>query len=82
MLEASESVRRNRQHDVAHGDVEVTAKHEVRRNEYEPAARNGRTKETSALTWAEMRPLAALAGLVALTVGTLAVAHRMSPFES
>jgi NAD(P)-dependent dehydrogenase (short-subunit alcohol dehydrogenase family) len=41
----------------------------------------GRTKETSALTWAEMRPLAAVAGLAALALGALALANRVSPFE-
>ena len=41
----------------------------------------GRTKETSALTWAEMRPVAAVAGLAALALGALAIANRVSPFE-
>jgi hypothetical protein len=42
---------------------------------------HGRTKETSVLTWAAMRPAAAVAGLVALMVGAVAVANRVSPFE-
>jgi NAD(P)-dependent dehydrogenase (short-subunit alcohol dehydrogenase family) len=41
----------------------------------------GRTKETSALTWAQMRPAATVAGLVALMFGAVAVANRVSPFE-
>ena len=41
----------------------------------------GRTKETSALTWAQMRPAATVAGLVALAFGAFAVANGMSPFE-
>ena len=41
----------------------------------------GRTKETSALTWAEMRPAATVAGLVALIFGAFAIANRVSPFE-
>jgi NAD(P)-dependent dehydrogenase (short-subunit alcohol dehydrogenase family) len=41
----------------------------------------GRTKETSAFTWAQMRPAATVAGLVALALGAFAVANRMSPFE-
>ena len=41
----------------------------------------GRTKETSALTWAELRPVAAVAGLAALALGALAIATRVSPFE-
>jgi hypothetical protein len=41
----------------------------------------GRTKETSAVTWAEMRPAAAVAGLVALMVGAFAIANRVSLFE-
>ena len=41
----------------------------------------GRTKETSALTWAEMRPAATVAGLVALMVGAFPIANRVSPFE-
>jgi len=42
---------------------------------------HGRTRETSALTWAAMRPAATVAGLVALMVGAIAVANRVSPFE-
>ena len=42
---------------------------------------HGRTKETSVLTWAAMRPAAAVAGLVALMVGAIAIANRVSPFE-
>jgi NAD(P)-dependent dehydrogenase (short-subunit alcohol dehydrogenase family) len=41
----------------------------------------GRTKETSAVTWAEMRPAATVAGLVALIIGALAIANRVSPFD-
>jgi NAD(P)-dependent dehydrogenase (short-subunit alcohol dehydrogenase family) len=41
----------------------------------------GRTKETSLLTWAEMRPLVAVAGLAALALGALAIGNRVSPFE-
>jgi len=41
----------------------------------------GRTRETSVLTWAAMRPAAAVAGLVALMVGAIAIANRVSPFE-
>jgi NAD(P)-dependent dehydrogenase (short-subunit alcohol dehydrogenase family) len=41
----------------------------------------GRTKETSAVTWAEMRPAATVAGLVALIFGAFAIANRVSPFE-
>jgi hypothetical protein len=36
---------------------------------------------TSAVTWAEMRPAAVVAGLVALMVGAFALANRVSPFE-
>jgi len=43
---------------------------------------HGRTRETSVLTWAAMRPAAAVAGLVALMVGAIVVANRVSPFES
>ena len=32
-------------------------------------------------TWAEMRPAATVAGLVALMFGALAIANRVSPFE-
>src|SRR6185503_18387996 len=41
---------------------------------------HGRTRETSVLTWAAMRPAAAVAGLVALMVGAVVVANRVSPF--
>lgn len=41
----------------------------------------GRTRETSALTWAQMRPAAAVASLVALMFGAFVVANRVSPFE-
>ena len=41
----------------------------------------GRTKETSALTWAAMRPAATVAGLVVLMFGAFAIANRVSPFE-
>jgi hypothetical protein len=33
------------------------------------------------LTWAEMRPAATVAGLVALIFGAFAIANRVSPFE-
>ena len=42
---------------------------------------HGRTKETSVLTWAAVRPAATVAGLVALMVGAVAIANRVSPFE-
>lgn len=41
----------------------------------------GRTKEPSALTWAEMRPAATVAGLMGLILGAFAIANRVSPFE-
>ena len=59
-------------------------------NLYQPLAHDGgergriwkgRTKETSALTWAEMRPVAAVASLAALALGALAIANRVSPFD-
>jgi hypothetical protein len=40
-----------------------------------------REKALFKLTWAEMRPAATVAGLVALMVGALAIANRVSPFE-
>ena len=40
----------------------------------------GRKEETTALTWAEMRPVAAVAGLAALALGALAIANRIVTF--
>lgn len=42
---------------------------------------HGRTKETSVVTWAAMRPAATVAGLVALMVGAIAIANRVSPMK-